>query len=424
MTSSTGRFATLGEWLAWQETFHHSEIDLGLDRVLRVARELIELPPRYPVITVAGTNGKGSVLACLQAILLAADYRTGLYTSPHLIRYNERVAIAGEMADDAVLMEAFAAVDAARGSTSLTYFEFSTLAALLIFQRREVDVGLLEIGMGGRLDAVNIVAPDVAVITNIALDHQAWLGHDREAIGREKAGIMRTGRPVVCGDPEPPHSLVAHAGEIGAHLLRVNQDYDFARTGSGWAFRGQSSSIEDLPLPALRGETQVANAALALAALQCLGDRLPVATGHIRSGLTGITLPGRVQLRGSAPQWVLDVCHNPDSAAVLADWLAAEPCSGRTRLVLGMLGDKDVEAVARILAPRVDVWYLASLAGSRGLSASALAGRIGPVVAPGALTFASVAGACKKAAADATADDRIVVCGSFHTVGEALALEL
>lgn len=424
MTGSRGRFATLGEWLAWQETFHHSEIDLGLDRVLRVARELLELPPRYPVITVAGTNGKGSVLACLQAIARAAGYRTGLFTSPHLVRYNERVAVAGESASDELLIDAFAAVDAARGSTSLTYFEFSALAALLIFQRSAVDVGLLEIGMGGRLDAVNIIAPDVAVITNIGLDHQAWLGDDREAIGREKAGIMREGRPVVCGDPDPPCSLLAHAHETGAQLLQVNRDYGFARTGSGWAFHGQGSQLEDLPLPALRGEIQVANAALALAALECLGGRLPVATGHIRSGLAAMRLPGRIQLRGAAPLWVLDVCHNPDSAKVLADWLAAQPCPGRTRLVLGMLRDKDVEAVAQILAPEVDEWYLAGLSGGRGLSAADLAIRVADVATPDPMTFSSVAAACRKAAGDAAVDDRIVVCGSFHTVGESLTLEL
>lgn len=418
------RFDTLGEWLAWQETFHHSEIDLGLERVRAVADKLLNRPPLYPVITVAGTNGKGSVLAYLQAILNAAGYRTGLFTSPHLVRYNERIAVNGEFASDAELIQAFAAVDGARADTSLTYFEFSALAALHIFESAEVDVGLLEIGMGGRLDAVNIVDPDVAVITNIGLDHQSWLGHDREAIGREKAGVMRSRRPVVCGDPDPPATLLAHAKEIGAELQCVNRDFRYLKQASAWTFQGRAARLENLPLPSLQGDVQVANAALALAALQCLGDRLPVAVGHAQKGLASAVLPGRIQQLGRAPLWVLDVCHNGESARVLANWLATHPCRGRTRLVLGMLRDKNVQAVVDALSAQVEEWYLAGLSGARGLPSEALAERVGPGARRVVGAFASVEEACARAAREAGQDDRIVVCGSFHTVGAALALEL
>ncbi|NNF51694.1 MAG: bifunctional tetrahydrofolate synthase/dihydrofolate synthase [Gammaproteobacteria bacterium] len=419
------RFATLGKWLSWQETLHHSKVDLGLERLASVARTLLDLPPDFAVITVAGTNGKGSVCAYLNAALLAAGFKTGMFTSPHLQRYNERIQIDGRPVSDDRLVEVFQRIDAARGDTTITYFEFSALAALLVFADAAVDCAILEVGMGGRLDAVNIVDADVALITGIGLDHQAWLGDNREQISFEKAGIMRPGRPAVCGDRDPPARLLEHAESIGAPLLLIGRDFDVCRHERGWAYRAGSLVLPDLPLPALHGTVQLDNAAVAIAGFQALGDRFPLAVGHIKKALESVQLPGRVQVLGDRPAWILDVSHNPESARVLSEWLANGACAGRTHLVLGMLGDKDAPGVAAALSGVVDDWYLCGLPGDRGMSAADLGERIaGHVVGMNVSLHASVREACEAAAKAAGENDRIVVCGSFHTVGEALSLGL
>lgn len=411
------RFQTLTEWLAWQETLHPSPIELGLDRV-RVVRDALGLQsPPYFVCTVGGTNGKGSVAAYLEATFIAAGYATGAYFSPHLVRYNERIRINGVEADDATLCEAFARVDAARGATRLTYFEFGTLAALDIFRRHAVQVAVLEVGLGGRLDAVNVLDADVAVVNTIGIDHTDWLGVDREAIGREKAGIFRAGRPAICGDAAPPASLRAQAAALGADLRLLGQDFHWQEQPAHWDWQGRGWRLADLPFPALPGAFQLANAAAALAALEAAEPQWPVTPAAIATGLRQARLAGRLQtLPGSVPV-LLDVAHNPQAAQALAAHLQAQPIQGRTLLVLGMLADKDAAGVGAALAPQVAGWFLGGLGGPRGLSAAALAARL-PVAAPAC--FADIPAAYSAALAAAQPGDRIVVCGSFHTVGAVL----
>jgi dihydrofolate synthase/folylpolyglutamate synthase len=320
------RPATLAAWLAYLETLHPKSIAMGLDRV-RAVHARLDAAIRCPVITVAGTNGKGSTCAFLDAILRSAGYRVGLYTSPHLREYNERVRIAGTNATDANLIEAFNAVEDARLATgdaprppvTLTYFEFGTLAALWLFARANLDALILEVGLGGRLDAVNIVDADVAILTSVAIDHIDYLGPTREDIGREKAGIFRAGRPALCAEPDPPASVAATAKSIGADLLRIGQDYGYVDEGSQWRYRGLRGERYGLPFPALRGAYQLANAATALAALDCLHRQLPVSSGAVREGLLTVALPGRFQVLPGRPATVLDVAHNPHAARALAE---------------------------------------------------------------------------------------------------------
>lgn len=418
------RFSTLDDWLAWQEKLHHSAIDLGLDRVRRVFHAAGYGEPPFIVITVAGTNGKGSSVAFLESILLAAGYRVGAYTSPHLVRYNERIRVNGREADDARIVAAFERIDRARGNISLTYFEFGTLAALDVFYDAGLDVVLLEVGMGGRLDAVNILDADVALITSIGVDHTEWLGSDREAIGREKAGILRPGRPAVCADPDPPGTLLQEAARRGAQLYRAGKDYGYEGGGAEWRWWGPETRLHALPLPALPGRVQLVNAAAVLMVMECLRDRLPVSRGAVRRGLLDVSLPGRFQMIPGDVEWILDVAHNPDAACALAGNLAARPVQGRTLAVLGMLADKDVEGLARSLKPHVDGWYAGGLACPRGLSGGALAARLRGGDAFPVSVHASVAEACRAARSDAKPGDRVVVCGSFHTVAEAMAAVL
>ncbi len=416
------RRATLADWLAWQETLHPSEIDLGLARVRQVARRLLKRTPGYPVITVAGTNGKGSVCAYLDAMLTAAGLHVGVYTSPHLVRYNERVLIGGQPVSDAQLVDAFARIDAARGDTSLTYFEFGTLAALLVFQQADLDCAVLEVGLGGRLDAVNLLDADVAVITNIGLDHQQWLGEQRSQIAREKAGIMRPGKPAVCGDRDPPQSLLERARRVGAPLSCLGRDFDWYQDSDSWRWVSEAATLTDLPLPALAGAMQLDNAALAIAALQAPGPNFSIAAEPVRQGLERARLRGRIECIGVAPQWVLDVAHNPDAAAALSAWLADHPVAGDCHLLFGMLRDKDVAGVARELAPHVNAWHLVSLAGERGLTGEALRERIADELnARDCSIYPDVMAAMDFLKSRTGLGDRIVVCGSFHTVGAALA---
>jgi dihydrofolate synthase/folylpolyglutamate synthase len=411
---------SLAGWLEFISAQHPVTIALGLERVAEVAARMGVVRPGV-VITVAGTNGKGSTCAYLERILLEAGYRAGLYTSPHLLRYNERVRAGGVEASDAELCRAFARVEAARGATPLTYFEFGTLAALDHFGRAGLDALVLEVGMGGRLDAVNIVAADCAIVASVDLDHQAFLGDTREEIGFEKAGIFRPGRPAFFGDSDPPQSLLQHARAIGADLQVLGRDFGFARAANQWQFHGREGKRHALPIPALRGAWQLKNAATALAALDALRDRLPVSLAEIKNGLTRVQLPGRLQVLAGRPVTVLDVAHNPHAARALAEGLLDMGFHENTLAVFAMLADKDIAGVVDALASRIDRWLVAPLPGPRGASAAQLAG----VLAERGLgertrQFSSVASAIDSARREAGTNDRIVIFGSFLTVAEAL----
>jgi dihydrofolate synthase/folylpolyglutamate synthase len=417
----------LADWLAYLETLHPKSIAMGLDRVASVAARL-DLEPGCPVITVTGTNGKGSVCAYLDAILHAAGYRVGLYTSPHLLRYNERVRVVGSEASDADLSAAFAAVEAVRGEVPLTYFEFGTLAALLVFKRAALDVWILEVGLGGRLDAANVIDADVGVITSIAIDHIDYLGGTRDSIGFEKAGILRAGRPGVCADPDPPQSVLAHATAIGAKLARLGTDFGYvvdSRERSQWQFwarRGDDVIRRHaLPVPALRGAVQFRDAAAALAALDAIGSRLPVAMGAIREGLVNVTLPARFQILPGRPAIVLDVAHNVEAAQILASNLGDMGFFPNTFAVFSMLADKDIAGVAQALARRVDRWFIAPSVGPRGASVARIAAALALAGVPDtAVAIAADVPAALAAAQGAVGEaDRIVVFGSFVTVAAA-----
>ncbi len=378
-----------------------------------------------PVLTVTGTNGKGSTCALLESILMAAGHRTGLYTSPHLLAYNERVRIDGVEATDDALVASFNAVEDARAGVALTYFEYGTLAALWLFARAKLAAAVLEVGLGGRLDAVNVVDADVAVVTSIDLDHMDYLGPTREDIGREKAGIFRAGRSVVCGEPNPPTTLVAHARVLASPLLLIGRDYGFAAHDAQWDYRGPGGARHGLPHPALRGAIQLANASTAIAALDVLRDRLHVSAGALRTGLVSVTLPGRLQMLPGRPAVVLDVAHNPHAARVLAAALGSMGFHPRTLAVFGMLADKDIAGVVAAMRARVDIWYVATLPGPRGASASALRDAvIAAGVASGTVrTFDDVALAYTAARSDAVETDRIIAFGSFLTVAAVLAAQ-
>jgi dihydrofolate synthase / folylpolyglutamate synthase len=414
------RFNSLPAWLAWQETLHPQKIDLGLERVAAVADRMGLRQPDYGVITVAGTNGKGSSVAMLASILGEAGYRVGSYTSPHLLRYNERIRISGHQATDSTLCRAFDRVDQARGQETLSYFEFGTLAALHLFATANPDIALLEVGMGGRLDAVNIIDPDAALVTAIDIDHSAWLGTDREAIGREKAGIFRRGRPAVCSDPSPPASLEKTAIGLGANWRSLGQHFSCEVAGPGWNWQGPGNSYLHLPPPALAGMQQFDNAAGVLMVLESLRDRFPVQREAIEQGLRSVTLPGRFQVLPGAVEVIFDVAHNPASARRLAQTLAETPAAGRTWLVLGMLQDKDVAAFMETLVYTVDHWCLVSLDVERGLPAAELRKKL-PAAIDDVHDFPNVTAACRYAHSRAVAGDRVVVCGSFITVAKAMA---
>ena len=417
--------STLPEWLAYLETLHPKPIAMGLERVVAVAARLgIRVP--CPVITVAGTNGKGSTCAMLESIYRHAGYRTGLYMSPHLLRFNERVRIAGEEAGDGELVAAFETVERARSgapaAVALTYFEFTTLAALLLFQQAEPDVLILEVGLGGRLDAVNAIDADVAVVTTIDVDHVEYLGPTREDIAREKAGVMRRGRIAICGEPDPPRSLIESANSVGATLWRVGREYGYEVQALQWRYHGPGGARYGLPQPALRGSYQVGNAATVLAAIDALRERLPVSAGAIRDGLVHVELAGRFQVLPGRPAVVLDVAHNPHAARALAEVLGTMGYFTRSFAVFGMLADKDIDGVIAALRERIDMWYVAPLPGPRGASADELALRLRKAgVAEAAVrSFDSVARAFRAARDEAQETDRIAAFGSFLTVAAAL----
>lgn len=427
MKPAARRFATLEQWLAWQETLHVREIDLGLQRVREVAGRMGVLPLGCPVLTVAGTNGKGSTVAMLEAMLAAAGYRVGCYCSPHLVRYNERVRVAGQQVSDEALCAAFERVEAARGSVMLTYFEFGTLAALDVLGRSGLDAAVLEVGMGGRLDAVNLVDTDVAVIATIDIDHVEWLGPDRESIGREKAGIMRAGRPALCSDPAPPASLIEHASQVGADLRLIGRDYGYeAQAADGqpagsWSWWSASQRLEGLPRPALVGEFQLQNAAGALMALELAASGpLRVPLPAMRQGLRAVHLPGRFQVLPGPVQTILDVAHNAESARILAANLRAQPVTGRTHAVIGMLKDKDPPTVVEPLAGLVDAWHAVSLGGPRGAPAARLGECVARLCDAPVREHDSVSAALEVVRPQTRPGDRVLVVGSFLTVADAL----
>ncbi len=414
------RFATVAGWLSWQQVAHPVAIDPGLERVGAVWRRLSRSPPAT-VLTVGGTNGKGSVAATLDAIVTAAGYETGLFTSPHLIRYNERIRLHGREAGDEVLLAAFAEIDAARGDISLTFFEWNALAAFVAFARARVDVAVLEVGMGGRLDAVNLIDAQVAAVVSVGLDHREWLGDTVEAIGAEKAGIFRAGRPAIFGGRHVPRSVVASASAVGARLRRIGVDFDYVERADGWDYVGFGSRRRELPLPALAGSSQLGNAAVALAVLESAEPAILVPDEAVRAGLAAVRLPGRFQVVAGDPEWILDVAHNADAAEALAASLAARPGRGRTIAVCGILGDKDVESIVAALRNQVSRWIAVGLEGPRALAPAELAGRFVRAGAAPVLAVGSVAAGMQQARAECRPGDRVLVFGSFLTVGPALA---
>ncbi|WP_407465424.1 bifunctional tetrahydrofolate synthase/dihydrofolate synthase [Xanthomonas campestris] len=410
---------TLSDWLAYIEQQHPQNIAMGLERVREVAARLQIEAPATHVIVVGGTNGKGSTVAFIEAIGRAAGWKVGAYTSPHLLRYNERVRIDGVEASDAQLVAAFAAVEAARGDTALTYFEFGTLAALWLLQQSELELAVLEIGLGGRLDAVNIIDADVAVITTVDIDHTDWLGEDREAIGAEKAGIIRGWKPLVLGEIDPPSSVLRRAYQLGANAIRAGSDYFHEPIDAQhWRWRDVAQTLE-LPMPALQAPVQLANAAAAIAALQALPVEVP-ATAWAQ-GVAAAQLPGRLQrVARDGVELMLDVGHNPQAARALAQALGTATPAGTTVALYAALADKDVQGVVEALAGCVDQWALAGLEGARGQSAEALRARLQGTAAAQAACHGDVADALRAVLAGAQPGDRVLVFGSFHTVADAL----
>ena len=413
---------TLSEWLAYCEQLHPQTIDMGLDRVRQVAQRM-NLHLSVPVITVAGTNGKGSTCALLEAIYLQAGYKTGVYTSPHLVHFEERCRLGGESPPAEVFASAFQLVEVARQDTRLTYFEFSTLAILKMLSDAGMDVVILEVGLGGRLDAVNIIDPDCAIITSIDLDHTALLGTDRDSIGLEKAGIMRAGRSVVISDPMPPESVVKQAQALGADAWLLGKDFNFSGDQLQWSWAGRGRRYSGLAYPALRGANQLLNASGVLAALEVMRPQLPVTAQAIRNGLAMVELTGRFQIVPGEPVLVLDVAHNPHSVAALAANLDAMGFYPTTHAVFGAMADKDLDSMLKKLLPLVDAWYFTDLPLTRARSAQQLADDWAAMNTRKEVR-ASVHETPQKAldaailAADPT--DRILVFGSFYTVGGVL----
>ncbi|HJV85638.1 MAG TPA: bifunctional tetrahydrofolate synthase/dihydrofolate synthase [Noviherbaspirillum sp.] len=415
---------TLSDWLAKLETMHPKAIDMGLERVAQV-KDRLGIRFDCPVIIVGGTNGKGSTCAMLESILLQAGYRVGTYTSPHLLDFNERARLNGELASDEALIEQFAAVEAGRGEVSLTYFEFTTLAVMRLFAQARPDAVIFEVGLGGRLDAVNVLDADVAIVTSVDIDHTDYLGSTREEIGFEKAGIFRPGKTAICGDPIPPQSLVDHAQAIGADLWLFGRDYNYAGDKQQWNYGGRGQRRNSLGYPALRGANQLLNAAAALAALEALRNRLPVGAQEVRNGLVMVDLPGRFQVLPGRPTVILDVAHNPHAAATLAQNLNHMAFHPYTYAVFGAMQDKDISGIIAQIKDKIDHWCVTDLPLPRAATAEQIrqklldAGVI-PEAKAGAertiQTFSSPAAAYANALSRAGENDRIAVFGSFLTV--------
>jgi dihydrofolate synthase/folylpolyglutamate synthase len=423
---------TLAEWLTLQESVHPKTIDMGLARITSVARALGLGKPAYRVITVGGTNGKGSTVVHLDKLLRAAAVTTGMFTSPHFIRYNERIQVGGVEASDEELVAAFEQIEGARGTTTLTFFEYNLLAALLIFAERAVDVAVLEVGLGGRLDAVNLLDADVAVVCSIGLDHRDYLGDTLDLIGAEKAGIFRSGRPAVLGTDDMPDSVYSAIAALQARPVVAGRDFTWrveekpaAGTSAGgarWSYNGLRLSLRDLPPSALAGSIQFRNAATALAALEALEMPLPIPLSErtVGEALRDVRLPGRFEsVQVDSVEWILDIAHNEPAAAIFAGHVRERPTKGRTFAVVGILGDKDAAAIARLVGPVVDHWILCALPGPRGTSAAELARRMS-LPQSGVTLRESVEEGCAVARTTAKPGDRVLVFGSFHTVGPAM----
>jgi dihydrofolate synthase/folylpolyglutamate synthase len=411
---------TLDEWLAHCERLHPRSMDITLDRV-KAVRERLDLRFDCPVISVAGTNGKGSTCAMIESIARHAGYRTALYLKPHLVQFEERCRIDGVMAEPATLLPHFEAVEVARGDITLTYFEFTMLAILRAFAQAKPDVVILEVGLGGRLDAVNAFDADCAVVTNVALDHTEYLGPDRESIGREKAGIFRAGKPAIVGDPVPPASVIDHAQAIGADLWLQGRDFAVQGDRQQWSWRGRARRFSALAYPALRGANQLLNAATALAALESLHERLPITAQAVRSGLALVELPGRFQIVPGRPVLVLDVAHNPQAAAALAVSLDQMGFYPRTFAVFGVMADKDIANVIAPLRSLIDRWFVTDLPIARAALAAEVAREVAAAMPQARVsTHATPGDALRAALAAADPADRILVFGSFYTVGGVL----
>ncbi|MDH5570439.1 MAG: bifunctional tetrahydrofolate synthase/dihydrofolate synthase [Gammaproteobacteria bacterium] len=420
------RFKLLQDWLTWQETLHPTEIELGLHRVLSVFKKLHPGNFTCPVVTVAGTNGKGSSMHMLETIYRADGYKTASYTSPHLLRYNERICINGNPVDDQLIINAFQRIDDARAEISLTYFEFGTLAALDIFMRQQPDIVLLEVGLGGRLDAVNIIDSDVALITSIDIDHTQWLGNDRDSIGREKAGIMRNSKPAVCSDTDIPRSILQYATEMGTPFYRLNYEFSYILTKDRWSWNYSDIALNQLPVPALHGAHQYQNAAGVLMVVLLLMEQRPVSFEAICEGLQNSNLAGRFQTLPGRSNWICDVAHNPDSVAKLSQILANEPVQGRTIALLGMLSDKDIPAALRVIMEHIDIWHISPLPTKRSATASEVSKILkGLNVTEECISLQlSIEQAYRAIDALATEDDRVVIFGSFYTVAETMKVAL
>ena len=418
---------SLDAWLEYISHQHVAEIVMGLDRVRAVWEKMGK--PQAPInITVGGTNGKGSTGAMLESILSIAGFKTGFYSSPHLVHFNERARLDAKSVSDADFVTAFETVEAARCSMvpnlPLTYFEYATLAALSMFARANLDVAILEVGLGGRLDAVNIVDADVSIVVSVDLDHQSYLGDTIEKIGMEKAHIYRAGRPAIFADVNPPSTLLAYAAQIGADLRLLNRDFRYSRMDGQWQFFGRDAARHSLPFPALRGGYQLKNASAALAALETLHDKLPVSQAHIKRGLLEVAWPGRLQVLPGRPTVVLDVAHNPHAARALHDALGTMGFFENTIAVFGMLSDKDIDQVIGIMKDRIDFWCVAGLeksAGARGATSETLAQKLLAHGAAGKFSqHVNIGGAFAAARARAGQNDRILVFGSFYTVADVL----
>lgn len=440
---------TLDDWLRWQETLHLSEIDLGLERITQVAKKLDLLSPKFPIITVAGTNGKGSTVAFLDSILRAEGYTTGAYTSPHLVKYNERIVLKGEQVDDDKIIQAFSEINKARCNIknnvgeiveiSLTYFEFSTLAAMYIYQQQNVDVAILEVGLGGRLDAANLWDTSLAIITSIGVDHIDWLGDDRDIIAIEKSGIMRKNIPAICGDPNPPNTIKAEAKRIGAKLQQINSEFSFLpntesnelNSANHWQWKNQEETLL-FELPKMPGEFQLNNAATAIAGLLAIESLLPVSQHSINKGLKAAQVTGRLQIIQTKPEWLIDVAHNPHAAKQLFKYLHDNPISGKTFALFSMLRDKDVGEVLGIMENAIDGWHIVATEGSRGLSLDELKQyfnqsnkqtaeqKMQQKTLSNVTAYDSFNDACDSLKNIAKDEDRVVAFGSFLVISEIL----
>ncbi|MDD4914471.1 MAG: bifunctional tetrahydrofolate synthase/dihydrofolate synthase [Methylococcales bacterium] len=415
------RFDSLDAWLSWQEQLHPRPIDLGLERVADVYRQLGLNSKKTPTVTVAGTNGKGSCIAFLEAIYRAQGYKVGAYTSPHIVRYNERIRIDGQAVSDTEICEAFTRIDRQRGNTSLSYFEFGTLAALLLFSAADVDVQLLEVGLGGRLDAVNIVDPDAAILTTIAIDHVDWLGNTLEAIGREKAGIFRAGAPAIIGDSPPPASVLQSIADKQALAMQMGRTFFYRKQGETWAWRTDDLHLRNLPTPAFKGEHQYRNASAVLMAIQTLQSVLPVDEQAIRSGLQHAQLCGRFQLIPGEHPVLLDVGHNPQAVQTLREYLQDGFPAVKIHAVFAMMKDKDIPGVLSIMREQVEDWFLAPLKNPRAASDELLENYFRQLnIEKVNSGFADFPAALAAAEHQASPGDLILVFGSFFLVSEYL----